>query len=465
MPVRFCTPRPRTRNVRPLWVPAGIRSVTEPSSVGTSIVLPSASSGKVTGTVTMRSSGLSFDRPNTRCGVTCTLTYRSPAGAPPRPGSPWPASLIRCPSSTPAGTRMVSERVRVLTPSPPHSGHGSSMIRPVPRQSRHGSENANAPWLRLIRPRPEHVGHCRGAVPGRAPVPEQVWQRPGAESRIGTSAPWTACVKSIRSSVSTSAPRCPRVADARVPRPPAPPKSPPSRSPRPGPAPPVLPNRSPMSNVCPPPGNPPAPPGNPPGKPPRPAAAGEQGAGLVVLAPLLLVREHPVGLGHRLEAGLGLRVAGVGVRVQLAGELAVRLLDLVLGRAGGDAQLTVEVLLDPVALGHSASLLSLRPGQSVGRRVDDRDRLGRGLGRRPSSARSDHGHHRGPQDAVADAVAVAQHRGQHRHRRPGRRPRVSCWTASCTDGSNGSPSAPNGSEPELLHDGDELVGHRLERAR
>ena len=41
-------------------------------------------------------------------------------------------------------------RVRVVTPVPLHSSHGCSMIEPLPRHSVHGSENPNAPWLRLI---------------------------------------------------------------------------------------------------------------------------------------------------------------------------------------------------------------------------------------------------------------------------------------------------------------------------
>src|SRR5690625_163537 len=65
-------PRPRIRNVRPLGVPGGIRSVTGiPFSVGTLISAPSDASGKVTGTVTVRCSSL---RPNTGCPSTCTVT-------------------------------------------------------------------------------------------------------------------------------------------------------------------------------------------------------------------------------------------------------------------------------------------------------------------------------------------------------------------------------------------------------
>ena len=66
------TPLPRTRKVRPFGVPGGSRSVTGgPSRVGTLTSAPSAASGKVTGTVSVR---LSPVRPNTGCGVTCTVT-------------------------------------------------------------------------------------------------------------------------------------------------------------------------------------------------------------------------------------------------------------------------------------------------------------------------------------------------------------------------------------------------------
>src|SRR5262249_19578953 len=61
----------------------------------------------------------------------------------------------------------------------------------------------------------------------------------------------------------------------------------------------------------------------------RPEAA-EHPAG-VVLLPLLGIRERVVGLLDLLELLLGLGVVGVPVRVPLAGELAVGLLDLVGG--------------------------------------------------------------------------------------------------------------------------------------
>jgi hypothetical protein len=257
VPSRRVTPRPRTRKVRPLAVPAGTRSVTtRPSSVGTWISAPRAASAKVTGTVTVRLSPL---RPKTGCGWTCTVTLRSPAGPPRSPGAPLPASRIRCPSATPAGIRTFIVRVEGARPLPWHTGHGSSTTRPRPRQVRQGSENANAPWARLVVPVPPQVGHTWGDVPARAPVPWQAAHGACVVMRIGTVTPWTASVKRSVTSLSTSAPR--RGACVRVR--PAPPNRPPNRSPRPPPAPPAPPNRSPRSKPTPPVPRPPR--GPPPG--------------------------------------------------------------------------------------------------------------------------------------------------------------------------------------------------------
>src|SRR5439155_16060999 len=68
------------------------------------------------------------------------------------------------------------------------------------------------------------------------------------------------------------------------------------------------------------------------------------GAEAIVLLPLLGVGEHVVGGLHLLEALLRSWVARVCVRVVLAGELAVGLLDLVLTRALGHAEGLVEIL-------------------------------------------------------------------------------------------------------------------------
>ncbi len=82
----------------------------------------------------------------------------------------------------PGGIRTLIVRVWVVTPLPWHSGHGSSMTCPVPRQSRHGSLKPNAPWLWLTNPLPPQVGQRRGAVPGFAPDPPHSRQVPGPDS-------------------------------------------------------------------------------------------------------------------------------------------------------------------------------------------------------------------------------------------------------------------------------------------
>ena len=95
-------------------------------------------------------------------------------------------------------------RVCVVMPLPAQVGHGSSMTWPVPRQLRHGSENANAPWLRLVTPAPWQTGQVCGLVPGLAPLPEQVGHVPGLCMRSGTVTPSTASSKESVASVSTS---------------------------------------------------------------------------------------------------------------------------------------------------------------------------------------------------------------------------------------------------------------------
>src|SRR5699024_7557381 len=85
------------------------------------------------------------------------------------------------------------------------------------------------------------------------------------------------------------------------------------------------------------------------------AAAGEHVPRLVVLLALLRIGQHPVGFGNGLELVLRRVVAGIGVRVVVPGEFAIGLLDLVLRSVGGDAQLTIEVLVDPLPCAHRMS--------------------------------------------------------------------------------------------------------------
>src|SRR4029450_4552731 len=128
---------------------------------------------------------------------------------------PPPARRVPLPSATPAGMRTLRVRVLVTPPVPRHSGHFSSTTVPTPWHSRNGSGNDDAhlveetaPWLDVTKQDPWPIGHCRGCVPGLAPVPWQVSHTPGARSVIGRVAPCTASPKSRVTSASTSRPRC-----------------------------------------------------------------------------------------------------------------------------------------------------------------------------------------------------------------------------------------------------------------
>src|SRR5919201_3622505 len=218
-------PRPRTRNVLPLGVPAGTFSVTGPFIVGTSTLAPSAASGYVIGSSTVRSSPR---RPKIGWGSTATLTNRSPAAPPTPPGSPFPARRMRAPSRTPAGilTRIV--RVRRCVPEPPHVVHAVSTIRPLPPHVGHGRDIEKNPWFSAISPVPAHVGHVVGDVPGSAPLPPHREQVAGPSIRIGSVVPRSASSKEIVTDVSRSAPR--RAPARPPPRRPAPPNTPPKMS-------------------------------------------------------------------------------------------------------------------------------------------------------------------------------------------------------------------------------------------
>src|SRR3954447_16023792 len=151
--------------------------------------------------------------------------------------------------------RTLMVRDRVVTPVPLPSSHGCSMIEPLPRHSVQGSENPNAPWLRLTTPEPLQVGQTFGLVPGRAPLPWQFVHGAGLVSRSGIATPLVASMNDSSVSVSRSLPRRGLVGrGCCAPRP----KRPPNRSPMF--APPVCPaasNRSFKLNSAPSPPNPP----------------------------------------------------------------------------------------------------------------------------------------------------------------------------------------------------------------
>ena len=102
------------------------------------------------------------------------------------------------------------------------------MIEPLPRHSVHGSENPNAPWLRLTTPDPLQFGQTFGLVPGRAPLPWQFVHGAGLVSRNGIATPLVASMNDSSVSVSRSLPRRGRLGrGCCAPRP----NSPPNRSP------------------------------------------------------------------------------------------------------------------------------------------------------------------------------------------------------------------------------------------
>src|SRR5690606_14531922 len=87
------------------------------------------------------------------------------------------------------------------------------------------------------------------------------------------------------------------------------------------------------------------------------AAGGEartrsHGADLVVLLALLRVGEHCVRLADLFELCFGLGIALVGIRVILARQLAIRLLQFCIADVLGDAEHLVEVLVEPILAGH-----------------------------------------------------------------------------------------------------------------
>src|SRR5256712_3583152 len=127
-------PFPRSRNTLPLCVPDGIFIVTFPSSVGPSMVAPSAAWVKLMGTSQMTSVS---SRMKIGCSWTCTTTYRSPGGPPLSPDSPSPVSLSRVPVSTPGGTFTVSTLSVSTLPAPRQVMHGSVMTL---RSEEHTSE-------------------------------------------------------------------------------------------------------------------------------------------------------------------------------------------------------------------------------------------------------------------------------------------------------------------------------------
>ena len=112
------------------------------------------------------------------CCCSWTSTYRSPAGPPPGPTSPWAASRTRIPSPTPAGIfTLISRRARTR-PSPPQRWHGSGMTSPTPPHTGHGRDVITWPSSErctvCTSPRPPQVSQATGVELPWVPLP---WHR------------------------------------------------------------------------------------------------------------------------------------------------------------------------------------------------------------------------------------------------------------------------------------------------
>src|SRR5262245_29414868 len=83
---------------------------------------------------------------------------------------------MRVPSSMPAGILTESLRSSVVRPAPRHSGQGSEMTEPRPREVGQVRSIEKKPCAARTRPAPSQDGHVLGEEPGLEPLPEQVLQ-------------------------------------------------------------------------------------------------------------------------------------------------------------------------------------------------------------------------------------------------------------------------------------------------
>src|SRR5665213_434011 len=83
---------------------------------------------------------------------------------------------MRVPSSMPAGMFTDNLRSSVVRPAPWHSTHGSEITWPRPWQVGQVRSIEKKPCAARTRPLPSQVGHVFGCDPGFEPEPEQVAQ-------------------------------------------------------------------------------------------------------------------------------------------------------------------------------------------------------------------------------------------------------------------------------------------------
>ena len=191
----------------------------------------------------------------------------------------------------------------------------------------------------------------------------------------------------------------------------------------------------------------PAPPPGPPAPAVNRAPPCAHRADRVVLLALLGVGQHGVGLADLLEPLLGLRRPRVLVRVQLARELAVGLLDRRGVRVLGDAEDRVEVLLEPVLAGHGVP-----PSRSGRWCLMDACRAAAGVPSLAGSRVGDRDAGR-PDDPVAGTVAGLQHRDDRGRRRcPPASSACACISASCRHRVERLARLAEADQPELAED-------------
>src|SRR5699024_582989 len=143
-------------------------------------------------------------------GSSSTSTYRSPAGPPPGPTSPWPDNLIRIPSPTPAGILAVTSRRTRTLPSPLHCLQGWVITSPKPWHTGHG--RAVTTWPRnerctdWISPCPSQVSHVLVVAPSAVPAPRQRSHRIAVSTVISLSIPVAHSSRLSESRISASEP-------------------------------------------------------------------------------------------------------------------------------------------------------------------------------------------------------------------------------------------------------------------
>ena len=157
------------RNTASGWVPGGMVTLAEPSSVGTSSVVPSTASV----------SGDGFLPQQVRTGALearvapRTHHHEQIPAMPPASGLgiPLPGMRSAMPSSTPCGIFTVSISSCSTSPLPRHFGQGCSMMLPRPWQAGQvvicwiRTCSFSSRRLRVRRPVPPHASHLRGAAP------------------------------------------------------------------------------------------------------------------------------------------------------------------------------------------------------------------------------------------------------------------------------------------------------------